>query len=111
MFALAPGPETSPAYLLPPAQLVSHETWLRCAHMLLLLLHQDKKEEEEEEEETWEPEPEQRFRWGSFLLLLRLGARCNRFLGTCGRREKQMGRLLATRREKHNNRRVLYRGL
>ena len=74
--------------------------------MLLLLLHQDK-EEEEEEEETWEPEPEQRFRWGSFLLLLRLGARCNRFLGTCGRREKQMGRLLATRREKHNNRRVL----
>ena len=52
MFAPAPGPEMSPAYLLPPAQLVSHETWLRCAHMLLLLLHQDKKEEEEEEEET-----------------------------------------------------------
>ena len=62
MFAPAPGPETSPVYLLPPAQLVSHETWLRCAHMLLLLLHQDKEEEEEEEEnkeeETWEPEPE-----------------------------------------------------
>ena len=109
MFAPALGPEMGPAYLLPPAQLVSHETWLRCAHMLLLLLHQDK---EEEEEETWEPEPERRFKRSSFLLLLRLGARCNRFQGTCGRREKQMGRLLATRREKHNDRRVsLYRGL
>ena len=59
MFALAPGPETSPAYLLPPAQLVSHETWLRCAHMLLLLLHQDKEEEEEEKEEKEEKEEEE----------------------------------------------------